>query len=151
MSHPISIAAFQPDLAPNLGSLLRLGVCFGMPVHVIEPCGFPFSLKLVRKRALDYAEKADVRHHDDWDAFVAAKPGRKVLLTTKGAVSLHAFAFQPGDCLLFGRESAGVPEEVHAAADARVFIPMPGEGRSLNIAVSAGIASAEALRQLSIR
>ena len=148
MSHPISIAAFQPDLAPNLGSLLRLGVCFGIPVHVIEPCGFPFSLKLVRTRALDYAEKADVRHHDDWSAFMNSKPGRKVLLTTKGADSMHDFAFRTGDCLIFGRESAGVPEDVHAAVDARIYIPMPGEGRSLNIAVSAGIAASEALRQL---
>jgi tRNA (cytidine/uridine-2'-O-)-methyltransferase len=119
-----------------------------MPVHVIEPCGFPFSLKLLKKRALDYAEKADVRHHDDWNAFRGSNPGRQVLMSTKAAVSLWDFEFQPGDCLIFGRESAGVPEEVHQAVDARVYIPMPGQGRSLNIAVSAGIAAAEALRQL---
>lgn len=123
-------------------------MCFDMPVHVIEPCGFPFSLKLLKKRALDYAEMADVRHHDDWSAFRESQPGRQVLMSTKAAVSLWDFEFQRGDCLIFGRESAGVPDEVHGAVDARIFIPMPGQGRSLNIAVSAGIAAAEALRQL---
>lgn len=148
MSHQIEIAAYEPDLAPNLGSLVRLGVCFDAPVHVIEPCGFPFSLKLLRSRALDYAEQADLRHHDDWAAFQAAKPGRLVLMTTKGATDLWDFEFQQGDCLLMGRESAGVPDHVHAAAEARIKIAMPGGGRSLNVAIAAGIAVAEAHRQL---
>jgi tRNA (cytidine/uridine-2'-O-)-methyltransferase len=121
-----------------------------MPVHVIEPCGFPFSLKLLKTRALDYAEKADVRHHDDWDAFNESQPGRQILLSTKAAVPLWDFEFKRGDCLIFGRESAGVPEEVHASVDARVIIPMPGDARSLNIAVSAGIAAAEAMRQIGL-
>ncbi|SFR36044.1 tRNA (cytidine(34)-2'-O)-methyltransferase [Litoreibacter janthinus] len=151
MSHYVQIAAFEPDLAPNLGSLVRLGVCFDAPVHVIEPCGFPFSLKLLKTRALDYAEKADVRHHDSWQAFEDTKPGRLVLLTTKGATDLWDFSFQPGDCLLVGRESAGVPDHVHEAAGARVKIAMPGGGRSLNVAISAGIALAEAHRQLRLR
>lgn len=148
MSHQLQIAAFQPDLAPNLGSLVRLGVCFGCQVHVIEPCGFPFSLGLLKTRALDYADKAEILHHDDWHAFEAARTGRTVLLTTKGATDLWDFRFQPGDCLLLGRESAGVPDEIHAQVDARVAIPMPGGGRSLNVAISAGIAVAEAMRQL---
>lgn len=148
MSHQLQIAAFQPDLAPNLGSLVRLGVCFGCPVHVIEPCGFPFSLGLLKTRALDYADRAEILHHDDWAAFEAQKTGRTVLLTTKGAVGLWDFAFQPGDCLLMGRESAGVPDAVHESADARIAIPMPGGGRSLNVAIAAGIALSEGLRQL---
>ncbi len=148
MSHQLQIAAYEPDLAPNLGSLVRLGVCFGCPVHVIEPCGFPFSLRLLKTRALDYADQAEILHHDDWSSFAAGKQGRTVLLTTKGATDLWDFAFQPGDCLLLGRESAGVPQAVHDSADARVAIPMPGGGRSLNVAIAAGIALAEGLRQL---
>lgn len=148
MSHQCQIAAYEPDLAPNLGSLVRLGACFDSPVHVIEPCGFPFSMKLLRTRALDYGEKADVRHHDSWDQFNAARTGRLVLMTTKGATDLYDFEFQKGDCLLLGRESAGVPDYVHETADARVMIPMPGGGRSLNVAIAAGIALGEAVRQL---
>lgn len=144
----LQIAVYEPDLAPNLGSIIRLGVCFGAPVHVIEPCGFPFSLKLLRTRALDYADQAEIIHHDDWSAFERADVGRLILLTTKGAEPLWDFQFQAGDCILLGRESAGVPDEVHARADARVAIPMPGGGRSLNVAITAGIAVAEGLRQL---
>lgn len=150
MSHQLQLAAFQPDLAPNLGSLVRLGVCFATPVHVIEPCGFPFSLKLLRTRALDYAEKADVRHHDDWNAFQAARSGRLVLLSTKGQAGLWDFEFQQGDCLLVGQESAGVPDYVAEAADAVLRIPMPGEARSLNVAIAAAIALGEASRQLGL-
>ncbi|PTX57856.1 tRNA (cytidine/uridine-2'-O-)-methyltransferase [Litoreibacter ponti] len=148
MSHLTQIAAYEPDLAPNLGSLARLSVCFDAPLHVIEPCGFPFSLKLLRTRALDYADQADLHHHDNWDAFQQTKTGRLVLFTTQGATDLWDFRFQKGDCLLFGRESAGVPDHIHAGADARVKIAMPGGGRSLNVAISAGIALAEAHRQL---
>lgn len=148
MSHHVQLAAFQPDLAPNLGSLIRLGACFAAPVHVIEPCGFPFSLKLLRTRALDYADKADVRHHDSWDAFQGARHGRLVLLSTKATQDLWDFAFQPGDCLLVGQESAGVPEEVAQASDHALRISMPGGGRSLNVAIAASIALAEATRQL---
>ncbi|MCY4334263.1 MAG: tRNA (cytidine(34)-2'-O)-methyltransferase [Litoreibacter sp.] len=144
----IQIAAFQPDLAPNLGSLVRLGACFDVPVHVIEPCGFPFSMKLLRTRALDYGEKADVRHHDDWDAFQRTRTGRLILLTTKAEADLWEFDFEPGDCLLVGQESAGVPEFVAAAADHAIRIDMPGGGRSLNVAIAAAIAVGEATRQL---
>ena len=124
-----------------MGALMRLSVCFDAPLHVIEPCGFPFSAKAVRKAAMDYAAEAAVIAHPSWDRFVADKPpGRLVLMTTKGAMSLWDCAFQPDDFLLLGRESAGAPEEVHLAADQRILIPMPGGGRSLNIAVAAGIA-----------
>ncbi len=148
MSHLIELAAFQPDLAPNLGSLVRLGVCFNAPVHVIEPCGFPFSMKLLASRALDYGEKADVRHHDDWEAFQTARTGRLVLLSTKADADLWEFPFERGDVLMVGRESAGVPNDVAAQADHAVRIAMPGGGRSLNVAIAAGIAVAEATRQL---
>jgi len=143
----VQIAAYQPDLAPNLGSLVRLGACFSTPVHVIEPCGFPFSLKLLRTRALDYADLAKIHHHDSWDTFQAARKGRLVLLSTKATVDLWDFAFQPDDCLLLGQESAGVPEDVAQAADAAVRIAMPGGGRSLNVAIAASIALAEATPQ----
>ncbi|NNU79300.1 tRNA (cytidine(34)-2'-O)-methyltransferase [Halovulum dunhuangense] len=143
------LAAYQPDIAQNLGAMIRIAACFGLPLDVIGPCGFPFSLRALRRTAMDYARIADVTDHDDWAAFRSAQETRRlVLLSTRGAVPLWDFAFRPGDTLLVGRESAGVPAEVHAAADAAVAIPMPGGGRSLNVAVSCGIAAAEALRQL---
>lgn len=142
------MAAFQPDLAPNLGSLVRLGACFDAPVHVIEPCGFPFSLKLLRTRALDYADHAEVHHHDDWAAFQRARQGRLILLSTKATTDLWSFDFRPGDCLLVGQESAGVPDYVAEAADVGLRIDMPGQGRSLNVAIAAAIALGEAVRQL---
>lgn len=156
MSHHVSkivpngvqLAAYQPDLAPNLGSLIRLGACFSTPVHVIEPCGFPFSLKLLRTRALDYADLAEIHHHDSWDAFQTARAGRLVLLSTKATDDLWDFTFQPGDCLLVGQESEGVPQEVAAVCDHAVRIAMPGGGRSLNVAIAASIALGEATRQL---
>lgn len=143
------IAAYQPDIPQNLGALMRLSVCFDAPLHVIEPCGFPFSAKAVRKAAMDYAAEADVIAHASWGAFKTNRPaGRLVLMTTKGAKPLWDHQFQPDDIILMGRESAGAPEEVHEAADARLLIPMPGGGRSLNIAMAAGITVAEASRQL---
>lgn len=147
----IALALFQPDIAPNVGAVLRLGACLGVPVHVIEPCGFPFSPRAWRRQAMDYADLAELHRHDSWAAFTDSRPsGRLVALTTKGANSLWDFRFRPGDTLLFGRESAGLPDEVHAAADARVVIPMQAGARSLNIAMAAAIAAAEAGRQLGI-
>ncbi len=143
------IAAYQPDIPQNLGALMRLSVCFDTPLHVIEPCGFPFSSKAVRKAAMDYAAEAEVIAHPGWDAFQRDRPpGRLVLMTTKGAKPLWDHEFLPDDIILMGRESAGAPPEVHDAADARLLIPMPGGGRSLNIAMAAGITIAEASRQL---
>ena len=143
------LAAYQPDIPQNLGALMRLSVCFGAPLHVIEPCGFPFSAKAVKKAAMDYATEAEVIAHPSWTRYLADRPaGRLVLLTTKGAKPIWDHDFEPGDTLLLGRESAGVPDKVHEAADVRAFIPMPGGGRSLNVAMAAGIAVAEASRQL---
>ena len=145
----IRLASFQPDIALNLGSMIRLSACFAAPIDVIEPCGFPFSIKALRRSAMDYADIADITRHDSWETYLRDKPaGRIILMTTEGATPLWEFEFQDGDTILMGRESAGVPPEVRACADAAVLIPMPGGGRSLNVAISAGIAVAEALRQL---
>ncbi len=138
---------FQPDLAPNLGAMVRLAACVGVPLDVIEPCGFPFSLKAWRNQALDYAETAEICRIADWNSY--APNGRIVLFSTRADTSLWDFAFRPGDGLLFGRESAGVPPQVRAGADKAVSIPMPGGGRSLNVAVSAAVAVFEAMRQLN--
>ena len=147
----IRIALFQPDIAPNVGSIIRTGACLGVPVDVIEPCGFPFSMHVLRRQVMDYGDRAEVERHSSWERFQKSHSGRLIAMTTKGATGLWDFAFRPGDILLMGRESAGLPEEIHAAADARVVIPMAVGTRSLNIAVATGIAAAEASRQLRER
>ncbi|MFG1345615.1 tRNA (cytidine(34)-2'-O)-methyltransferase [Xanthobacter autotrophicus DSM 431] len=144
------IALYCPDIAQNAGTILRTGACFGVEVHIIEPAGFPVGDAGFRRAGMDYIDQVTWRRHASFAAFDAerrAEGRRLVLFTTRAAEPLPAFRFQPGDVLLFGRESAGVPEEVHAAADARVRIPVRAGLRSLNVAVSAGIALAEALRQ----
>ncbi len=141
------ISLYQPDIAGNVGTILRLAACLGVPVDIIEPCGFAFSDRAFRRAGMDYAADAVVVRHPDWAAFDAARGGRLVLLTTAGDLTLINTCFDPGDILLLGSEGAGVPREVHAAADLRVRIPMRSGFRSLNVAVSAGIAIAEALRQ----
>ena len=144
------LALFQPDIPQNLGAALRLGACLDVPVDVIEPCGFPLSDAGVRRAAMDYGALADMTRHANWAEFQAAPQrgtGRLLLFTTRGATPLHEFAFRPGDTLLFGRESSGAPAEVHAAADARLYIPLARGARSLNLTVSAAIALSEALRQ----
>lgn len=145
------LALFQPDIPQNLGAAIRLAACLGIHLEAIEPCGFPLSDKTLRRAALDYGDKAEVTRRSSWTEFLAAPErgdGRLVLFTTRGAVALHDFAFAPGDTLLFGRESAGVPDEVHAAADARVVIPIRGETRSLNLVAACALALGEALRQV---
>mgnify|MGYP002526152147 CR=1 FL=1 len=145
----LRLASFQPDIALNLGSMIRLSACFSVPIDIIEPCGFPFSIKALRRSAMDYADIADISRHNSWDTYLSDKPaGRIILMTTAGATPLWDFQFHSGDTILMGRESAGVPKNVHTHADAAVLIPMPGGGRSLNVAMSAGIAIAEACRQL---
>jgi tRNA (cytidine/uridine-2'-O-)-methyltransferase len=147
----IRLALYQPDIAPNVGAILRLGACFGVPVHVIEPCGFPFSPRAWRRQAMDYADLAELHRHDSWEAFLSERPpGRLVAMTTKGDAGLWAFRFRPGDTLLMGSESAGLPDAVHAAADARLVIPLQPAARSLNVAMAAAIAVAEAGRQLGM-
>lgn len=141
------LAVFQPDIAANLGTICRTAACLGVPVDVILPCGFPFSEKAFRRAAMDYADHVRLTLHDDWEHFADATKGRLVLMTTKSATPLSEMTFSPDDTLLLGRESAGVPESVHSAADARILIPMQPGLRSLNVAVSAGIALYSALQQ----
>ncbi|MEO1459346.1 MAG: TrmH family RNA methyltransferase, partial [Pseudomonadota bacterium] len=146
---PIDLALLEPDLAPNVGAVIRLGACLGLPVHVIEPCGFPFSAAAWRKQALDYAALAEIHRHASWEAFRGATDGRRLLaFTTRAPRPLAQVAFRPGDVLLFGRESAGLPEAAHAAAEERVVIPLRPGARSLNVAMAAAIAAGEAVRQL---
>jgi tRNA (cytidine/uridine-2'-O-)-methyltransferase len=144
------LALFQPDIPQNLGAALRLGACLHVGVEVIEPCGFPLSDSAVRRAAMDYGALAEVRRHAGWAPFQATARGegrRLVLFTTRAASPLHDFAFAAGDVLLFGRESAGAPDEVHAACEARVFIPLAPGARSLNVVAAAAIGLGEALRQ----
>ena len=143
------LALFEPDIPQNTGTLLRLAACFAVAVDLIEPCGFVFDDRRLKRAGLDYAALATICRHNSWAAFVASRnpASRLILLTTHGALPLHRFAFAANDTLLLGRESAGVPDFVHAAAAARVVIPMRGGVRSLNVAVAGAIALAEALRQ----
>ena len=141
------LALYQPDQAGNVGTILRLAACLGVPVDMIEPCGFPFSDRALKRAGMDYAELAAVTRHSGWQAFEAAVPGRVVLFTTAAGLLLPEARFEPGDSLLFGSESQGAPAAVHERADLKVRIPQVPGTRSLNLAVAAGIGLAEALRQ----
>ncbi|MBS0478899.1 MAG: tRNA (cytidine(34)-2'-O)-methyltransferase, partial [Proteobacteria bacterium] len=121
------IALHQPDIAGNVGTILRLAACMGVGVDLIEPMGFAFGGRAMARAGMDYSAQADIARHADWDAFEASAPGRIVLLTTHGATRMDAARFRVSDTLLFGSESAGAPPEIHARADLRVTIPMrPG-------------------------
>lgn len=142
------LCVYQPDIAANLGAMIRLAACFGVALDVIEPCGFPLSEKILRRTAMDYGEFAQVFRHDSWQSYLdRRKGGRLVLLTTTAEVGLWDFEFQSDDVLVFGRESAGVPDSVHSVCDARICVPMTPPARSLNVVVCAGIAVGEATRQ----
>ena len=144
------LALFQPDIPQNLGAAVRLSACLAVPLDVIEPCAFPLTDKSLKRAALDYGQASQPTLFPSWTAFLAAEArneGRLILFTTRGASPYHRFAFQPGDTLLFGRESAGAPDEVHAAAAARLLIPLAPGMRSLNVINAAAMALGEALRQ----
>jgi tRNA (cytidine/uridine-2'-O-)-methyltransferase len=141
------LALFEPDIPQNAAAIIRLAACLGAPVDIIEPCGFLFSDSGFKRAGLDYLERAEIVRHVSWEAFRAAAAGRLVLLTTKAACAYTDFAFGATDTLLFGRESAGVPDFVHAAADSRIRIPLRAGLRSLNVAQTAAMALGEALRQ----
>lgn len=146
----IELAVFQPDIPQNLGALLRLGACLNVPLHVIEPCGFPLDDKRMKRVGMDYMEQAIWHRHLSWETFHAtcrSNQQRIVLMTTKAAAVYTTFDFRPKDVILLGRESAGVPDTVHQAADARIVIPMHPPARSLNLAMSAAMVVGEALRQ----
>lgn len=144
----MKIILYQPDMAGNLGAIMRSCACFGVELEVIEPCGFPLTTKALRRTAMDYGAPETLKRHSSWHQFdTSPESGRLVLFTTKGASPLTDFEFRSDDRLLFGRESAGVPEEVHAAADDRVIIPIAEGARSFNLATSVAIAAFEGLRQ----
>jgi tRNA (cytidine/uridine-2'-O-)-methyltransferase len=144
------IALYQPDIAQNTGTILRLAACLSVEAHIIEPAGFPTSDRAFRRAGMDYLDRVALVRHVTWAAFEAWRREenlRLVLFTTRSARSYLDHRFAPHDVLLFGRESAGVPEEVHAAADARLVIPMRPGLRSLNVAMACAMALGEALRQ----
>jgi tRNA (cytidine/uridine-2'-O-)-methyltransferase len=145
----LRLALFEPDIPQNTGTLLRLAACFAVAVDVIEPCGFVFDDRRLRRALLDYAAQVTICRHKSWNAFIADRDpaSRLVLLTTAGSIALHRFGFRASDTLLLGRESAGVPDVVHRAAAARVVIPLAPEARSLNVALAGAIGLTEALRQ----
>jgi tRNA (cytidine/uridine-2'-O-)-methyltransferase len=146
------IALYQPDIAGNTGSILRFAACMGLCVDIIEPAGFDLSDRNLKRAGMDYLEMAALTRHVDWSALEQwrGQTGRRlVLLSTKSTLSYTNFSFDPGDILLFGRESAGVPSHVHDAADASLTIPMVAGARSINVALSVAMVAGEALRQIN--
>ncbi|MCB8821613.1 tRNA (cytidine(34)-2'-O)-methyltransferase [Microvirga rosea] len=149
------LALYQPDIPQNTGTMLRLAACLGVPVEIIEPAGFDVSDRNLRRSGMDYLERAAITRHISWSSFESWRqeckgpdgPPRLVLATTRGALSYVDFRFRADDIILMGRESAGVPDDVHLASDARVVIPMQPGLRSLNVAVTAAMILGEALRQ----
>lgn len=150
------LALFQPDIPQNTGTLLRLGACLDLPLDIIEPCGFIFNEKAMKRAGMDYLNMASYRRHNSWEDFLeyrTAHPeeyGRIILLSTHASQPYTNFKFAPNDIILMGRESAGVPEAVHQLADARLLIPMNSKARSINVAVSAVMVIGEALRQTDL-
>jgi len=143
------LAMFQPDIPQNLGAAIRLCACLGVGLDVIRPAAFPLDDRDLRRAAMDYADHAEIILHTGWQAFRTARGGgRLILMTTRGATPLYDFAFRPGDTLLMGRESAGVPDTVHDSADARICIAMAAGARSLNVVAAAAMALGEATRQI---
>jgi tRNA (cytidine/uridine-2'-O-)-methyltransferase len=141
------LALFEPDIPQNAGALLRLGACLGVPVDIIEPCGFLLDDRRLRRAGLDYLDRAEMTRYSSWDAYRATVDGRLVLLTTAGDRRYTDFDFRATDNLLVGRESAGAPPALHAAAAARLAIPLRPGLRSLNVALAAAMVLGEALRQ----
>lgn len=143
----LRLALFQPDIAGNVGTILRLAACLDVAVDLIEPMGFAFGDRALARAGMDYAAHARITRHADWDAFERTLSGRLVLLTTTGATRIDEAVFAADDILLLGAESSGVPAHVHARADLRIAIPLVAGRRSLNVAVAAAMVLGEALRQ----
>lgn len=142
------LALYEPDIPQNTGTLMRLCACLGVALDIIEPCGFMLSDKNLRRAGMDYLEHLDMTKHASWNVFRKNTQGKRIiLLTTKTEDSYIDFRFQPDDILLAGRESAGVPDDVHAACEARVTVPMAKGLRSLNVAIASAMVLGEALRQ----
>lgn len=150
-SAALGVALFEPDIPQNTGTILRLSACLGVAAHIIEPAGFPTSDRAFRRAGMDYLEHVALRRHGSWNAFDGWRRQqhlRLILFTTRADRCYLDHAYRPGDILLFGRESAGVPDAVHAAADARLAIPMRPDLRSINVAMAVAMALGEAMRQL---
>jgi tRNA (cytidine/uridine-2'-O-)-methyltransferase len=148
MSRPLTVVLYQPEIAGNVGAVMRSCACFGAGLTLIEPCGFPLGDKRMRRAAMDYKVAGGLQTALGWDEYLAApQTGRRVLLTTKGATPLQDFKFEAGDTLIFGAEGSGVPQDVHDSVDARVVIPMMADARSLNLSNSVAVTLFEALRQ----
>jgi tRNA (cytidine/uridine-2'-O-)-methyltransferase len=151
MKTAMRIALFEPDIPQNTGTILRLAACFGIEAHIVEPAGFPTTDRAFRRAGMDYLDQVSIVRHASFAAFEAWRRearARLILFTTRADTPYLAHNFRSGDVLMFGRESAGVPDEVHAAADARLLIPIKEGLRSLNVAVAAAMAVGEAIRQL---
>jgi len=157
----VRLALYEPDIPQNAGALIRLGACLGVGIDLIEPCGFLLSDRGLKRAGMDYLKNADIRRHESWARFQESLgpavapdrecgPSRLILLTTRGDMTYTDFAFAPGDSLMVGRESVGVPDQVHARADARVTIPLLSGLRSLNVAQAAAMVLGEALRQTGL-
>ncbi len=141
------IALFQPDIAANAGTIIRLGACMSVAIDIIEPCGFPFGDAALKRAGLDYIPKAMLTRHGSWPDFLASTSNRLVLATTKAVTDYCAIAYAPDDILLLGRETAGVPTDVAQACAVKIRIPMATQMRSLNVAIAAGMILGEMLRQ----
>jgi len=142
------LALYQPDIPQNTGTLMRFCACLGVPLDIIEPCGFMLDDRRVRRAHMDYLEHLDYTRHNNWQIFQTTQPqGRRILMTTKSSIAYTYFKFQPDDILIAGRESAGVPDDVHHSVDAHVVIPMVKDVRSINVAMSCAMILGEALRQ----
>ena len=150
------LALFQPDIPQNTGTLLRLGACLDLPIDIIEPCGFLFNEKAMKRAGMDYINIATYRRHNSWQDFLEYRNqhpqeyGRLVLMTTKASIPYTDFKFEPNDIILMGRESAGVPDSIHQMVDSRLIIPMNQKARSINVAISAVMVIGEALRQTNL-
>jgi len=146
----INIALYQPDIPQNVGAAIRLCACLGVTLDIIHPCGFPWDMKKIKQSGMDYIDQVDLIEHESWTAFQETYNDRRiVLMTTKTNTAYTDFEFQDGDILMAGRESAGVPEEVHALLDNKITIKMNGKARSLNIINATAMITGEALRQTS--
>ncbi|MEM9469670.1 MAG: tRNA (cytidine(34)-2'-O)-methyltransferase [Pseudomonadota bacterium] len=144
----IGIALFQPDIPQNVGAAMRLCACMGVPLDIIEPCGFPWDQKKIKQAGMDYVDQVTMQRHDSWKTFKQNQPNnRLILLTTKTDQSFFDFEFQAGDILIAGQESSGAPDYVHQDVDARVTIPMNGQARSMNVINATAMILSEALRQ----
>ena len=144
------IALYQPDIPQNTGNIFRLGACMGVAVDIIEPTGFVFDDKKFRRSAMDYIDHLEYKKHDDWQHFyqwIKENKFRLILMTTKSEDSLYNFEFRSSDILLFGRESAGVPDNIHQIVDHRLTIPMIDGVRSINLSSSVALVLGESLRQ----